>query len=57
MEKKKKVYTATWTRAENPLFWVTCPHCGETIFMSTPSVMERLEKWVKNFNKKHRGKS
>lgn len=49
---KKKVYTATWTRAENPLYWVDCPHCGHTIFMGNRTLLQRLEDWAKNFNKK-----
>ena len=44
-----KTYTGTtWTLAKDPLRWLECPHCGNTIILSTPSLIERLKKWAKN---------
>lgn len=48
MEKNKKITgTATWTAVSDPLYYVECPHCKNTIFMSSPSLLERMKKWAK----------
>lgn len=51
MAKKEEVLiaTATWTAIPDPLYYVDCPHCGNVIFMSKPSVIEKLKSWAKKW--------
>jgi len=47
----KKEYKATWELITDPMYWVECPHCKNTIIMSKPKIIERLKRWAKHFNK------
>ena len=44
----KEVKNAIWTQVKDPLHWLDCPHCGKTIFISTPNFIGKLVKWAKN---------
>lgn len=48
---KKKIYTASWTLTENPLYIMTCPHCKATIIMSHQSLISKLIIWAKMLKK------
>ena len=54
-EKKKSAEyttaTATWVAVSDPLFYVECPHCKNTIFMSSPKVIERMKRWARKLLK------
>lgn len=53
MEKNKQKQvmsgSSTWTLEPNPLYYVECPHCKSTIFMSAPSTIEKLKRWAVKF--------
>ena len=48
---KLHYYTSTWTAVDDPLYHIQCPHCKSDIFMSTPSLMEKLKRWAKKLIK------
>lgn len=51
MKKKLITYTSAWTYIPNPLYFVKCPHCKAEIFMSSPSLIERLKRWARKIIK------
>lgn len=44
---KKSTHVATWTRVNDPMYYVECPHCQATIWMSSPSIIQRMKDWAK----------
>jgi len=51
--KEKTTYHA-WTRVEDPMYWIKCPHCKTTILMSSPTVVEKLKTWARQFVKRNK---
>jgi len=49
--KKTAITYSTWTVVQDPLRTLDCPYCGKVIFLTTPSLGERLKAWAKQICK------